>query len=349
VVSKVQSPQPPTKGVNKVKATQYYGGSAQEAVAGRESWEYLNKASRKAEKMIKPDTGTVASIPLADIQPGNNDRQAFDSVAIAELAESMQAHGLAQPITVRPLASGLYEIVAGERRFRAAQSINWPAIPAIVRALTDEQASAIMLAENVHRVDLNPIDEAKAYQKRIDQFAWTNSQVATNANVSTARVNSRLALLAFSWEVQSLIKSGSLTLGYAEVMEGLDNNRQIIALRYFSQSKRPTLAEYRALCAKLLQAQAQESLFDISIFEQRMEDVKQRTGPKQWHYPVNEKLPAMRPANSIGKMLEDYMGLLLTSNNPEYKQAGEIVSLVYKGLASAGLARAPKSPETMTR
>ena len=105
----------------------------------------------------------IANIPVSSIAAGNNDRKEFDPVKLEELAASIAAHGLAQPITVRPL-SGLipgFEIVAGERRFRAiSRVLQWDTIPAIVRDLDDEAASAIMLAENTGRADLNPIEEA---------------------------------------------------------------------------------------------------------------------------------------------------------------------------------------------
>ena len=118
-------------------------------------------------------TTTLTAIPIDSIRRGDNDRQAFDQVALEELSESIRAHGLVQPITIRPMPDGHYQIVAGERRWRACKLLTWHEIPAIVRDLDDEAASAIMLAENIGRKDLNPIEEANAYHRRMDQFGWS--------------------------------------------------------------------------------------------------------------------------------------------------------------------------------
>lgn len=112
----------------------------------------------------------VQNLPYAQVQPGQNDRTVFRPEELEALAASIQADGLIQPITVRPTPGGRFEIVAGERRYRAIGLLGWETVPAIVRDLTDEQASTIMLLENVHRVDIDPVDEARAYQSRIDRF-----------------------------------------------------------------------------------------------------------------------------------------------------------------------------------
>jgi ParB family chromosome partitioning protein len=282
--------------------------------------------------------GAVTAVPLDSIQPGNNDRAEFDSVAIQELAESMQNLGLAQPITVRPISHDRWEIVAGERRYRAAKHNQWPTIDCLIRDLTDEQASGIMLAENLMRADLNPIDEALAYKKRMDQFGWDLETVARNANMTSARVRSRLDLLSLIWEAQCLVKSGNLTMGYAELMLGLDSNRQVIALRYFSQAKRPNLPEFRTLCAKLLQEQAQNAMFDLDAFFVKQEDIQQRTGKRAFPYPVSESLPPLKPARSVDASLEQYLAMLLTTDKSGYREAAEIVATVYKGLVDGNLA-----------
>jgi ParB family chromosome partitioning protein len=126
---------------------------------------------------VKPMSETIVhEIRASTIRAGTNDRKHFDEVKLGELAESISEHGLAEPIIVRPVTSfcGVgYEIVAGERRFRAMTTIlDRSFIPAIVRELDDESASAIMLAENTGRADLDPIEEANAYQSRIERFGW---------------------------------------------------------------------------------------------------------------------------------------------------------------------------------
>jgi len=204
-------------------------------------------------------------LPVAQIVPGANDRTRFDDRALAELAASIAAHGLAQPITVRPQGD-CYELVAGERRFRAACQLGWETIPAIVRELSDEAADAIMLAENLARADLDPLDEAGAYQKRMARHGWSVADVARHANVSTDRVRRRLALLALLPDVQRLVRAGQLPIGHAELLADLDANRQLIALRVFTAGRSPTLAEFRRICGELAAQQDQAELFDLEAF-----------------------------------------------------------------------------------
>ena len=235
---------------------------------------------------------TIKDIPIAEIKPGNNDRKSFDQAALAELAQSIGEHGLAQPITVRHIWEcsscgrkdsdspewcdnckndtfySWYEIVAGERRFRAISKIlKWDAIPAIIRALSDEAASAVMLAENVARADLDPIDEALAYQSRIDRFGWSVKDCAKQAGVSSVRVQFRLKLLRLRPELQELVRNSDLALGYAQILSSanLDTNRQMLAISRLRDNPHPTPYWFRREVNSLREEQAQESLFDTSL------------------------------------------------------------------------------------
>jgi ParB/RepB/Spo0J family partition protein len=287
---------------------------------------------------------TVLDLECTKIVAGNNDRTAFEPVALRELADSLTAHGLAQPITVRPLGEGnsLYEIVAGERRFRASQLNGWTTIPAIVRTMTDEEAAGIMLVENVQRVDLNPMDEARAYQKRQAQFGWSIAEIAKQAKVPATRVRARIALLDLIPEVQILIRGGSLALGYAEAMVDLDANRQSIAMRYFSESRRPTLTEFRALCGELLAAQSQDSLFDFDCFMVAQEVAQPEEATVTKRYPTKKNLPPMKGAVSVGLAFERYIAELMQSGDEELQDAAAVVGTVYDSLIRANLAKPPK-------
>ncbi len=209
----------------------------------------------------------VIKIDVSKVVAGNNDRKVFDEVKLAELADSIREHGLAQPITVRPW-KGVFQIVAGERRFRAiSQILKWQTVPALVREMSDEDASAVMLAENTARADLNPIEEANAYQSRIEQFGWTTARVAEIAGVSEDIVNRRLSLLKLAEDIQHLVASGQFPICHAEAMVDLDSNRQRIALRVYSQGRRGmSLQSFRSLVNDLLMEQNQDSLFDLESF-----------------------------------------------------------------------------------
>ncbi len=188
----------------------------------------------------------VQHIALALIRPGDNDRTAFRADKLRELADNIAEIGLAQPITIRPIESPdyLYEIVAGERRYRACQMLGWTHIPALVRKLTDEQASRIMLAENVHRVDIDPIDEARAYQKRMEAFKWSTAQIAKAASVGEKRVQARLLLLKLVPEAQQMIQVGQMGVQFGECLSPLDFNRQRVALKYLTGKEKPLLREF---------------------------------------------------------------------------------------------------------
>jgi ParB/RepB/Spo0J family partition protein len=266
----------------------------------------------------------VQMIPVEWIAPGDNDRQVFQEAALAELAESIRAHGLAQPITVRPVGGrqARYEIVAGERRFRAIRDIlRWPAAPCLVREMSDEEASAIMLAENTGRKDLNPIEEARAYQKRIQQFGWSVERVAEVAGVSAQLVRQRLSLLGLVPEAQKMVAHGHLPLSHAEALVGLDVNRQRIALRALSGAPNLSLVAFRELVGRLLEEQSQEALFSLSDFfvQQVAASVQEEGvpwGPKAIvHAPVDPELPEVEadPRDLPGNILDAYIRQLLAA------------------------------------
>lgn len=212
-------------------------------------------------------------IPASKIDRGANDRTVFNAEALDALAASIRDNGLAQPITVRPVRRGRYEIVAGERRFRAcAQLLGWAEVPCIVRKLSDAKANAIMLAENVARADLDPVDEALAYQTRIDRYGWTVEDVASRAGVSSIRVQFRLKLLALRPELLRLVRSGQLPIGYAQTLSaaGLDVDRQAIAVRLLQENASPTPGWFRRVVGALVEEQAQESLFDVESLASSM-------------------------------------------------------------------------------
>lgn len=216
---------------------------------------------------------SIHLIELSRIQPGPNDRTDFNQGEIEELALDIAQNGLAQPVTLRRLETD-FEIVAGERRVKAYTWLHenkgqeWAAIPAIIRDYTDEQAAAIMLSENLKRVNLNPLDEAVAYQSRMARFGWSVDILSDKTGKSKDHIKSRLALLDLRPDIQHLVKSGQMPLNIAGSMKGLDHNYQLTALLYWQESKKPTAQEFRKICQNLLVKQQQAELFDWSTFMQ---------------------------------------------------------------------------------
>jgi ParB family chromosome partitioning protein len=148
-------------------------------------------------------------------------RREFSESELQELQLSLQTSGLLQPIAVRPRGDGKFELIAGERRFRAASRLGWTTIPAVVRDVSDEQLLSLALVENLQREDLNPIEEAQGYRQLINEFGLAHQQVAQAVGKDRSTVTNALRLLSLPEDVQLLVRDGSLTLGHARAMLGV--------------------------------------------------------------------------------------------------------------------------------
>ena len=159
----------------------------------------------------------------------NQPRQNFDEEALAELVHSLREVGLLQPIVVRPVDTG-YEIVAGERRWRAAQEAGWETIPAVVRETADADLLRDALLENLHRVQLNPLEEAAAYQQLLSDFGVTQEELADRLGRSRPHLTNTLRLLRLPPAVQRRVAAGVLSAGHARALLGLQTEEQMEAL-----------------------------------------------------------------------------------------------------------------------
>jgi ParB family chromosome partitioning protein len=166
-------------------------------------------------------------LPVELLQRGQfQPRRQMDQEALDELANSISKQGVLQPIVARKLASGDYEIIAGERRWRAAQQAGLDHVPVVVRELSDEDAMVIGLIENLQREDLNPIEEARGMQRLIEEFTMTHQQVADSVSRSRAAVSNLLRLLSLQAGVSSLLEQGQLDMGHARALLSLDEGMQ---------------------------------------------------------------------------------------------------------------------------
>lgn len=175
--------------------------------------------------LIPTGAAVYRELPLNDVEVNPlQPRQRFDAEALATLAESIRQIGLLQPIVVRETGLvGRYEIIAGERRWRASQVAGVDTIPAVVRAADDESSLAHALIENIHRVDLNPLEEAAAYRQLIDDFGVTHDEVGRRMGRSRAAVTNALRLLSLPPAVQRYLMDGELTAGHARALLGCDD------------------------------------------------------------------------------------------------------------------------------
>jgi ParB family chromosome partitioning protein len=171
---------------------------------------------------------TLTTLPVDALQPGRyQPRTRMDQAALAELADSVKAQGVMQPILVRPGGDGRYEIVAGERRWRAARLAGLASVPALVREVPDRNALAIALIENIQREDLNPLEEAAGVKRLIEEFGMTHAEAAEALGRSRASITNALRLLELAPPVQELLRDGKIDMGHARALLALPMLRQI--------------------------------------------------------------------------------------------------------------------------
>ena len=176
----------------------------------------------------RPSDEELAQVAVGSLRPGKyQPRTRMDEASLAELAESIKARGVIQPIVVRPVGPDQYEILAGERRWRAARLAGLQQVPAVVRDVPDEAALGIGLIENIQREDLNPLEEANGLKRLIDEFKLTHEQVATAIGRSRAGVTNLLRLLDLAPAVQALVQKGAIDMGHARALLALSRQRQV--------------------------------------------------------------------------------------------------------------------------
>ena len=165
------------------------------------------------------DVPRLEDLPVASIQPNpNQPRVHFEEESLAELASSIREIGVLQPVLVRPLADGTYQLIAGERRWRAARRAGLQLIPAIIRSTDDLGTVEKALVENLHRQDLTPLEEAAAYQQLIEDFGLTHEQIATRVGKSRSAVTNTLRLMSLPASIQHLLADGRLSSGHAKAL-----------------------------------------------------------------------------------------------------------------------------------
>ncbi len=170
------------------------------------------------------------TLRVAEIEPNRDQpRKVFSDEAITALADSIREHGMLQPILVRPISSGGYQIVAGERRWRAARMLGMDEVPVNIRELSDIEAMQIALIENLQRENLNPIEEALGYKELIENYGMTQEKVAKTVGRSRSAVANAVRLLSLPERVQKMLENGELSAGHAKALLGFENEELLIA------------------------------------------------------------------------------------------------------------------------
>ena len=175
---------------------------------------------------IAASSSAANTLRISEIEPNKSQpRTEFDDSAILSLADSIRQHGVLQPILVRPIPTGGYQIVAGERRWRAARMAGLSEVPVLIKELSDFDTMQVALIENLQREDLNPIEEALGYEKLMSKFSMTQEQVAKAIGKSRPAIANSLRLLKLDDETQTMLKKGDLTAGHAKALAGVDDLR----------------------------------------------------------------------------------------------------------------------------
>ena len=171
------------------------------------------------DDVLKPESGGALYLPISQVEScSSQPRKSFDEAALAELADSIRTHGIIQPLTVRRLASGYYQIIAGERRWRAARLAGLQEVPVIVIEADDRKAAELAMIENLQREDLNPMEEAAGFQALIQNYHMTQEEAAQRVGKSRSAVANALRLLGLTPAVRQLVEAGDLSAGHARAL-----------------------------------------------------------------------------------------------------------------------------------
>ena len=214
----------------------------------------------------------AASVPsllrIDQLQPGKyQPRTRMDEGSLYELAESIKAQGIMQPVLVRPVAPGRYEIIAGERRVRAAKLAGLDDVPVLVRPVPDEAAAAMALIENIQREDLNPLEEAQGIQRLVTEFKLTHDEAAQAVGRSRSAASNLLRLLNLSQPVQQMLMAGDIDMGHARAMLALDGAQQVLCAGEVA-AKKLSVREAERLVAKMSSSR-QQSLIRVKADKPR--------------------------------------------------------------------------------
>ncbi len=221
----------------------------------------------------------MAELPLDRIKAGVfQARRQFDEDALQELAASIKAHGVMQPAVVRPMDDGFYELIVGERRWRASQLAGLESMPCVIRAVDDQLSSEMMLVENIQREDLNPIEEAQAYARLKDEFGLTQEEMAQRVGKSRPAVANSLRLLQLPVKVQGLLAEDKLSVGHGKVLLGLAEDEEQLALALQIIKQGLTVREAEKLALKLLkevkeeQQEIKERDYELEAVEEQLRE-----------------------------------------------------------------------------
>ena len=247
-------------------------------------------------------TGGLKTLPLHKIEPNpNQPRRDFDDEELEALAESIRQHGIIQPLTVREMPNGYYQIIAGERRWRAAKMAGLKEVPVVVKEFTDQEIVEISLIENIQREDLNPIEEAMAYKRLMEEFHLKQDEIADRVAKSRTAVTNSMRLLKLSSKVQEMVIADMISAGHARALLGISDEalQETTAMKVFDEklSVRETEKLVKNLVSPAKKVKTEKNTAEDAIYESLEEKMKGIMGTK---------VSIQRKKNNKGKIEIEY-------------------------------------------
>ena len=242
------------------------------------------------------DVQVKKTLRLSEIEPNRGQpRKKFDEAAISALADSIREHGVLQPLLVRPMPMGGYQIVAGERRWRAARMLGLDEVPVVIRDMSDVEAAQIALIENLQRENLNPIEEALGYRKLIDDFDMKQEEIAKTVGRSRSAVANSMRLLLLPEEIQEYLVDGSISAGHARALLGFSGDEEMM------------LAVAKKAAAGLLTVRQIEKL----VSDSKKDEAEEETAPPKSYYGEVETALNARLGRKVKVQFKKNKGTLL--------------------------------------
>ncbi len=212
------------------------------------------------DNIIENDSGVV-TLRLSEIKPNHEQpRKHFDEAALLELADSIREHGVLQPLIVRPMLGGEYQLIAGERRYRAAMLAQVSTVPVVIREFSDMQAMEVALVENLQRRDLNPVEEGEGYKALAEQFSLTQAEIAQKVGKSRSAVANAMRLCELPSEVKKAVSEGSISMGHARALLSLQETEQICSAAAEVIAKGLSVRQTEQMVAKLSRSPRPEKM-----------------------------------------------------------------------------------------
>lgn len=212
---------------------------------------------------------STSTLPINEIIPNKEQpRKTFDEAALGELADSIAQHGVLQPLLVRPLTTGGYQLVAGERRWRASRIAGLKEVPVIVKELTDTEAMQLAIIENLQREDLNPIEEAEGLQALIDKCGFNQEEVAASVGKSRPAITNSLRLLKLPEEVRDMTRNGEISAGHARALLALDSPALMLEVAEQIVSRKLTVRDVEKLASKPAKSRAKTAKKRDSFYDE---------------------------------------------------------------------------------